>query len=68
MELEPDFSFPKRSTNGMALLSEYVAAHLGLKVVNEGSQMLHEEGPRVDQKHSVHHHHNETVPVQWVQV
>ena len=38
-------------------------ADLGLKVVNEFSDVLDEKRPGVDQKHSIHHHNNETISV-----
>ncbi len=38
-------------------------ADLCLEVIDQCSQVLDKEGPRVDEKHSVHHHHNEAIPV-----
>ena len=35
--------------------------HLSLEVIDESSEVFHEEWPRVNEEHSVHHHHHKTV-------
>ena len=36
---------------------------LGLKVIDELSDVFDEKRPRVDEEDPIHHHNNETVPV-----
>ena len=35
--------------------------HFSLEVIDECSEVFHEEWPRVNEEHSVHHHHHKTV-------